>query len=264
MIRQPWKAWSDHPITVAIVVITALIGAGGVIYQMVRDNSTDVSTTAIATSTSIIPPIEKCLVHQENGGTLVMEADQYVMMMPGREHSYDKINPNRNASAISWQINQDFPHTLRAMPDIQNTNTMSDTNGPALIYLIEFKKTGTYHVYIRGFGSNSGREGPGAGDSIHVGLSGVPVTTNFLSGFSLFSKTLEPKWYWETEKGEIASFQVPNPGLYTFYIWARENGVNVQRIWLDTGLEKVQNEDSSYGPPSSPCQSSISAINEDS
>jgi hypothetical protein len=124
---------------------------------------------------------------------------------------------------------------------------MESTNGPALVYLIDFHTIGRYYVYIRGFGSNDDS------DSIHVGLGGIPATADYVNGFSVVSDKITPRWVGRADSGDPVVIEVPNPGLNTFYIWMRENGVNVQRIWLDTGADKVSNGDTMEGPAISPC-----------
>ena len=190
----------------------------------------------------------QCKAFQESNGQVVMNADHYMEQVPGRKYSPDGDNPLRDATGISWQKNNEFPNTLQALPDLQPTNTMDNTNGPALVYLIDFHTTGKYYVYIRGFGPSDDS------DSIHLGLGGVPGTTGWANGFSLLADKPTPRWNdGSIDSGNTLFVEVQNPGLNTFYIWMRENGVNVQRIWLDTGANKVSNGDISEGPGISPC-----------
>jgi hypothetical protein len=188
-----------------------------------------------------------CRAYLERNGQVVMNADQYMEQVPGGAYSPDEENSLRDAIGISWQENGEFPNTMRALPDLQPTNTMDHTNGPALVYLIKFQTTGIYFVYIRGFGPNDD------GDSIHIGLGGVPVTADYVNGFSLLSDKPVPRWVGKSDSGDPVAIEVQNPGLNAFFIWMRENGVNVQRIWLDTGADKVSNGDVTDGPAISPC-----------
>jgi len=188
-----------------------------------------------------------CTVFLESGGQVVMDADRYAEQVPGRSYSLNDNDPVRDAIGISWHKNNEFPGTMQALPDLQSTNTMAKTNGPALVYLVQFKTAGKYFVYIRGFGPSDD------GDSIHVGLGGIPVTTGYSTGFSLPGDKPLPRWVGETDSGDPVVIEVQNPGLNTFYIWMRENGVNVQRIWLDTGAGKISNGDTTYGPATSQC-----------
>ena len=239
-LKENWKPWSEHPIYVLISTISLLI----------------LTTLAVLN----YPPIDRylfpnkaednksaCIGFQESGGTVAFEASKFVMQLPGVESANYNNIPNRNAVAIAWEENALYPDTLKAIPDFQETNTMSDTNGAALIYLINFSNPGIYHIYVRGFGIN------GNGDSIHVGLSGQPATTNLKNGFTLESDIQEPRWYWRSSQGTPVSIEVPNAGIYTFYVWMRENGVSIQRIWLDMIQGSVLNGDAKFGPVTSSC-----------
>lgn len=216
-----WKPWGDHPFIVISFYLFGVISSYAAINQIYPRTVTIINS--------------KCIAFQEAGGKVVIDADQYTLMLPGKESTISRTGINRNASDIVWKKNQNFTGIMEALPDTYSTNTMSDTNGPALIYLIDFKKAGKYFVYIRGFGED------GDGDSVHVGLSGQAVTTKFENGFVLESSFKEPRWFWKTNKNQTTSIEIPHPGLYTFYVWARENGVKVQRIWLDVNPDNVQN-----------------------
>jgi hypothetical protein len=195
-----------------------------------------------------IQPKVPCSAYLESNGQVVINADQYIEQVPGRKYLPNEDNPSRDATSISWEKNNEFPNTLQALPDLQSTNTQANTNGPALVYLIDFHTTGKFYVYIRGFGVSTDS------DSIHVGLGGIPVTTDLKNGFSLGSDKQAPRWFGKSaDSGKSTFVEVQNPGLNTFYIWMRENGVNVQRIWLDTGSDKVLNNDITEGPPISLC-----------
>ena len=87
--------------------------------------------------------------------------------------------------------------------------------------------TGTYHVWLRGYAPNA------AGDSLHLGLTPavLPSTTQLIDGVTGFGPR---QWYWrkQTMDGEVATFEVDNPGRYTLYLWAREDGLKLDRILL--------------------------------
>ncbi len=96
--------------------------------------------------------------------------------------------------------------------------------------------TGTYHVWIRGYAPNA------AGDSIHVGLTSMELTPTIelVKGVT----GLRPRqWHWnnQTLGGAIATLQVDEPGLYTLHLWAREDGVKIDRLLLtlDSGYQPV-------------------------
>jgi hypothetical protein len=192
--------------------------------------------------------LEKCLIFLESNGQVAIDADRFIEQVPGRKHATEVNNPTRDATGILWQKNPDFPGAMQARPDTQLTNTRSDTNGPALVYLIDFQTKGKYYVYIKAFGAG------GNSDSIHFGLGGIPATTDIEGGFSLSTDPPMPQWISRTESRDPIAIDILNPGIHTFYIWMRENGVTVQRIWLDTGIDKILSGDSSPGPLTSECK----------
>ena len=61
---------------------------------------------------------------------------------------------------------------------------------PRLDYEIDFQKTGIHHVWVRGISPNSSTRS----DSVHVGLNGVPVSTQAGNGFGNFTDN-EFNWY---------------------------------------------------------------------
>lgn len=188
-----------------------------------------------------------CFAFQEENGRLVLEAEDYKQTVPGRPSSIESQNPARDASAYSWYEHQDFSGVLKALPDTHPTNTLTDTNGPALLYPINFTNPGIYYVYIKGFGADTN------GDSIHVGLSGFSVVSSNKNGFSLSSNIQKPHWTAKPDEQNSVVINVPMPGIYTFYVWMRENGVSIDKIWLDKGQGSIDNGSISDGPPASRC-----------
>jgi len=193
------------------------------------------------------PPPSFCIIFLEKNGQVVMEAENYSGQLAGKPNP-DSDNPARDATGIVWQENSEYPGTLQAIPNTFNINTQSYSNGPALLFVIKFETSGAYYVYVRGYGVD------GNSDSIHVGLGGTPVTDQFDTGLSLWGDT-KPVWTSQNDDGNYAIVNVPSPGIYTFHLWMRENGVIVDKIWLDTGMGKVENGNEDVDPPESKCVS---------
>lgn len=99
------------------------------------------------------------------------------------------------------------------------------TSSPELQYSVSFATAREYVVWVRGAATNA------AGDSLHIGLNGAVATTaDNLTGFHL------NEWGWSaaTMDGVTATLTIPTPGVYTVTVWAREDGVRVDRLLLTT------------------------------
>jgi hypothetical protein len=175
----------------------------------------------------------------EQNGSVVMEAEHYTYQLPG----------SGNAVGITWRETTEFSgytgdSALQALLNT-NVNTELETSGPALLYVIKFQTPGRYYVYVRGLALT------GDDDSIHVGLAGnVATTTN---GIGLSFRL--PTFSWQNESGgNLTTINVPVPGVYTFYVWMREDGTTIDKIWLSTNTNNISNDNTSPGPKESPCK----------
>lgn len=99
------------------------------------------------------------------------------------------------------------------------------SQAPELRFTVTFPQAGTYRVAVRGRPPN------GAADSLHVGLDGVLGTTaDAISGFPTFTG-----WSWAAASDggpNPATVTVPAPGVHTVNVWAREDGLVLDRIVL--------------------------------
>jgi hypothetical protein len=111
------------------------------------------------------------------------------------------------------------------------------TTSPQLDYAVNFGAPGTYYVWLRAAGPNSG------GDSVHVGLDGAAVLTteNFPIGVST-------AFAWKNKSGG-AQISVPSAGVYTINLWMREDGGSVDRIVVSNSAAFVP---TGTGPAESP------------
>lgn len=129
---------------------------------------------------------------------------------------------------------------LRSTPNTgRNTNTGYTTTSPRLDFRVNFVKTGTHHVWIRGIGANGGD------DSIHAGLDGAASTSS--DRISSFGTA----WTWSksTMDGVSATISVPSTGVHTINLWMREDGFVVDKLVLTTSSSYVP---SGTGPTESP------------
>ncbi len=129
---------------------------------------------------------------------------------------------------------------LRSTPNTgRNNNTGYTTNSPRLDFRVNFVKTGTHHVWIRGIGAN------GNDDSIHAGLDGVASTSSDRMSSSGTTWT----WSKSTMDGVSATISVPSTGVHTINLWMREDGFVVDKLVLTTSSSYVP---SGTGPAESP------------
>ena len=131
-----------------------------------------------------------------------------------------------------------------AMAASPNNGTNNDTgyvsNSPRLDFQVNFTRTGTHYVWIRG------RAGTVTDDSLHVGLDGNAIaSSDRITGIHTTS------WAWsaKTIDGPVATINVTNPGVHTINIWMREDGAVVDKLLLTTNASYIP---SGTGVPESP------------
>lgn len=96
-------------------------------------------------------------------------------------------------------------------------------NAPQINYTVEFNRTGTHYVWVRGWGPDT------AGDSVNIGLDGqLSPNAGRIGDFPLLA------WSWVnfTRDGVIATINVPTTGRHTLNAWVRENGFKLDKIVL--------------------------------
>lgn len=117
---------------------------------------------------------------------------------------------------------------LSALPDIDRLFTMVYTNSSLeLQYGINFTTTGLYYVWLRGYVPNA------AGDSVYVGVDNQVAGS--LSGFA------PRRWDWVNNSAQPVTINIIEPGMHTFHLWQREDGLRLDQIVLTT--------DNTYSPP---------------
>lgn len=198
-------------------------------FSLLRRNTIDANS----------PPGEFFL---EAGGNVVMEAEHFTGSTAG----------SGNAAAHNWQTTTTYPgyageSAVQALPN-NGVGTQLNTNGPALQYDMYIQNPGTYYVYVRGRAALL--PSPGDNDSVHAGLDGAAVTTNTGSGLDEFGP-LAFTWRNHANNGEDTAVTIAAPGFYTFYLWMREDGVVVDRIWLSLAQDVVINGSILPGPDES-------------
>lgn len=132
-------------------------------------------------------------------------------------------------SGMAWQpitrSGSSGTTVLQALPNAgKNIATSITTSSPQLDFDIDFKKTGTHYLWLRGIGATS------SDDSCHVGIDGVipPTASNITR--------IYPAWTWSgaLSGGARATLNVPTAGLHTVSIWMREDGLILDKLVLTT------------------------------
>jgi regulation of enolase protein 1 (concanavalin A-like superfamily) len=130
---------------------------------------------------------------------------------------------------------------MQAQPNNNNSNHNSpgySTTSCRLDYQITFVKTGTYYVWIYGYGAT------GNDDSCHAGLDGQEIVTcDTMSGWNV-----RYGWSNSTSDGPRSTFEVSSVGVHTLNVYMREDGFVVDKILLTTNADYTPTGD---GPPES-------------
>ena len=167
----------------------------------------------------------------ESNGQVVLEA----------EHYDAKVVRN----SLDWVVDVvTSGYSRSAYLIVPTSGATYDANytakSPELIYNVRFKTTGTYSVWVRGWG-NSGND-----DSVHVGLDGAAVSS--ADRITYFAKS----WTWkrDTMDGAPATIVIATPGLHTIHVWMREDGFKLDKLLLRTNSSATP--PSGKGPSESP------------
>jgi hypothetical protein len=160
------------------------------------------------------------IFQQDEGsnGIVSMEAENYTVKAPQGGHEWTFVTSPGGYSDTG---------AMQATPD-SGTNQDTDyaANSPRLDFLVEFVKTGTHYIWVRGYAID------GSADSCHAGLDGQEISTcdrlnNFSSNYT---------WHNETMDGPDATFNVTTAGIHTFNIWMREDGFVIDKIVLTSNI----------------------------
>jgi len=155
----------------------------------------------------------------------------------------ENFDANVSQGGHTWSATSPSGVSGSAMLAGPNSGVNQDTgyaaNSPRLDYKVNFVKTGTHHVWIRGLGAT------GSDDSIHAGLDGAESPSS--DRISSFGTT----WTWsrDTMDGVSATINVTTAGVHTLNLWMREDGFVVDKVVLSSNVNYVP---SGTGPAQSP------------
>lgn len=166
------------------------------------------------TSPNLIPSSENAFA--ESGGEVSLEAEHYHSKAPGINRAWTAYESNQASNRKAMQV-------LGA-----GVGTGSTTTGSLMEYKINFKTPGTYKVWIR----NAAMDGSGANNSVHVGLNGNCLTC---AQGSLGMGKASRNFVWTNTTGgnkQGVNLEINSPGIHSLEIWMREDGVQLDKIYL--------------------------------
>jgi hypothetical protein len=173
-----------------------------------------------ALSPEEIAEIAGGIFQQDEGsdGIVSMEAEHYTNNAPQGGHQW---------TFVTSPIGYSDEGAMEATPDSGTTqNTDYAANSPRLDFLVNFVKTGTHYVWVRGYAVDA------SAASCHAGLDGQEISTcdrlnNFGPIYMAHKGTLD---------GPDATFNVSTAGIHTFNIWMREDGFVIDKIVLTSNI----------------------------
>ena len=96
-----------------------------------------------------------------------------------------------------------------------------ESSSPSLQYLLNFERSGTFYVWVRGLGDAEGKS-----NSLHIGLNGeIQSSADQLEGFNT-----DWRWSNQTRDGSRATLQISQSGVHNISLWMREDGLVVDKI----------------------------------
>ncbi len=185
---------------------------------------------------------------QDNGpdGIVSIEAENFYDNIARGSHTWTMENLPEGFSGSAC---------MHAGPDIgANIDTGYDINSPQLDYNVEFVKTGTHYIWIRGFKTS------GTDDSVHVGLDGRALSS--CDRLALWDN--DNQWQWsdttmDSDPDPRAAFNVAITGIHTVNLWMREDGFRLDKIvitadpdYIPTGLGPQESQIGSGQPDTDP------------
>jgi len=175
--------------------------------------------------------VQAAPLQQDGGadGIVSVEAEHFDDNVEQSNRQWQEVGPTGDFTGV----------TGMQVTGLAQINTGYAATSPRMDYQVNFVKTGTHYIWIRGWGAGGGD------DSCHAGLDGAEIDTcDRLQGWNL-----NYGWSNTTMDSPQSSFEVPSAGIHTLNIWMREDGLIIDKIVLTTNPDYVPTDD---GPPESP------------
>jgi hypothetical protein len=151
-----------------------------------------------------------------------MEAENYSAKVDRSSHAWTAKDDITNDSGTG---------AMQATPDNgMNITSSITTTSPEMKYNVNFAKTGTHYIWLRGYASNT------SAASAHSGLDGALQANS-----DGIQTATTGSWVWikDTRDGVRASLSVGTTGVHTFNLYMREDGFVVDKIVLTTDANYV-------------------------
>jgi hypothetical protein len=167
--------------------------------------------------------IRKAAYPQTGNNDVVIEAESYTGYRDG-------ISPTANSEWVERTSSAASGNTyMLATPETTSDPGDDSTTGARLDYAIDFDSAGTYRVYTRL------KSPDGGSNSVHVGIdSNTPASYDGDTNGG-HDTDQNGDWRWvDDSRGESSrtEIDVSSPGVHTVHVWAREGGIQFDKIVL--------------------------------
>jgi hypothetical protein len=135
---------------------------------------------------------------------------------------------------------------LQALPNTGTLVSLTDlANSPRLDYPVNFTKTGTHYIWLRGVGPST------SDNSVIVGLDGSAAS----DGNQVATITGDAYgWANQDNDGAVRTINVERVGLSTLNVWMREDGIVVDKLLITANSAYTP---SGNGPAESPTANTV-------
>jgi len=207
-----------------MVVLTTSAISAGANPTLTVNGLRDVANNLIAANSQIaieVPPGVQPAHQQDAGpdGLLVLEAEHYDSKLA--------------AGGTRWILTAAIPGfsgegTMIATPNAGRNVNIDISASPRLDFKVNFTKTGTHYVWVRGLGDSA--PGASANDSVNVGVDGqLPDTSDRITPFP---ENAGYVWTAATADSTAATFEVATAGEHVINVWMREDGFIIDKLLI--------------------------------
>ena len=137
----------------------------------------------------------------------------------------ENFDDNTTDGTRIWEFNTD-PNGFSGIGFMRAVPDGSGSGSPQMDYEINFIKTGTYFVWVRGYSTS------GTDDSCHAGLDGDETTADRIQAGGG-----NGPWVWSNNRRDNqgrAQVTVETPGVHVFHVRMREDGWRFDKALLTT------------------------------